>query len=183
MVRAWSAAREALEKTSSSTKTAFRESSFCSDSTLAPSSPRFPMAEPHRSPEGAAGGAAKEEEEVDRDADEEAAATATADLSLCAIAAGDLLATYCSPCTFFPLCPSVLPELRREGPGKLWAHRQVGPGCVILAFPLTGGTTSPGDIRANRRVHLTALYYPSPSPCCSAAFAAFLLLNINQVRC
>jgi hypothetical protein len=104
MVRAWSAAREALEKTSSSTKTAFRASSFCSDSTLAPSSPRFPMAEPHRSPEGAAGGAA-EEEEVERDADEVAAATATADFSLCAIAAGDLLATYCSSCTFFPLCP------------------------------------------------------------------------------
>jgi hypothetical protein len=76
MVRAWSAARKALEKTSSSTKMAFCASSFCSDSTLAPSSPRFPMAEPQRSPEGTAGGAAKEEE-VDKDANEEAAATTT----------------------------------------------------------------------------------------------------------
>lgn len=87
MVRAWSAASEALEKMSSSTKTAFRASSFCSPSTLAPSSPRFPIAALHRSPDAAAAGAPDDDE---GDGDPEAAAapgagaTAAADFSLCA---------------------------------------------------------------------------------------------------
>jgi hypothetical protein len=74
MVRAWSsAAREALEKMSSSTKTAFRSSSFCSASTLAPSSPRFPIAALHRSPDDedadGAGAGPPDEDEGEGDPD------------------------------------------------------------------------------------------------------------------
>jgi hypothetical protein len=93
MLRAWSAARDALEKMSSSTKTAFRASSFCSDSTLAPSSPRFPIAELHRSPPAPAGAPEEDEDAESTEMDTGAGAvtaTVAPDLSLCAIAAGDL---------------------------------------------------------------------------------------------
>lgn len=127
MERVCSAAREALEKTSSSTKTAFRASSFCSDSTLAPSSPRFPIAAPHRSPEGAAGGS-EEEEEGDAVAVE---ATATADFSLCAIAAaGDLFwcawtLVHYALFTVWSLGFNTI----ADGGNDLHAHRHVGPNC------------------------------------------------------
>jgi hypothetical protein len=44
------AARDALEKMSSTVKTAFPASNFYSDSMLALSSPRLPITELHRSP-------------------------------------------------------------------------------------------------------------------------------------
>ncbi|RDX74367.1 hypothetical protein CR513_45887 [Mucuna pruriens] len=50
MERAWSAAREALEKVSSSTKTAFVRRSFWRDSRLEAISVRFVIAPLHRSP-------------------------------------------------------------------------------------------------------------------------------------
>jgi hypothetical protein len=76
MVRAWSAAREALEKMSSSTKMAFRPSSFCSASTLALSSPRFPIGALHCSPDDedadGAGAGPPDEDEGQGDPDTEA---------------------------------------------------------------------------------------------------------------
>jgi hypothetical protein len=112
MVRAWSAAREALEKMSSSTKTAFRPSSFCSASTLAPSSPRLPIAALHRSPDKDAdtAGPPDEEEGDPETAAPCAGATATsADFSLCAaMIAAAAAAGVSLP---FPLGPLGLPEI------------------------------------------------------------------------
>jgi hypothetical protein len=113
MVRAWSAAREALEKMSSSTKTAFRPSSFCSASTLAPSSPRLPIAAHHRSPDEDADTAGPPDEEEGEGDPETAApcagATATAaDFSLCAAMIAAAADGVGLP---FPLGPLGLPEI------------------------------------------------------------------------
>jgi hypothetical protein len=121
MVRAWSAAREALEKMSSSTKTAFRPSIFCSASTLAPSSPRFPIAALHRSPDEDAAAGPPDEDEGEGDPDTAAPCagpTATAaDFSLCAAmltaAAADLGGVGSGP--LFPFGPVGLPDTADRG--------------------------------------------------------------------
>jgi hypothetical protein len=85
MVHSWSAAWDALEKMSSTTKTAFYARSFCSDSTVAPSSPWFPNMELHHSPP-------PPDEDDDAESGSRSTTTGTTmpDLSLCAITASYL---------------------------------------------------------------------------------------------